>query len=522
MSEVISFCLCYNDRNVSKGVLMMSGQEWFSSTIMNRGLDYYKRGRVTSLQKEENGYSAIVRGSVKYHVSIAMQGNKVSTMHCDCPYAKDGKHCKHEAAVMLAIEDELDKEEIAQFSELTLKKFYMKLQRKHSQLTKVHDIFTLEVKSRTEKIKKELTPYNKESLEKLTDLLNQFIALSYPERYRNDILDIIFNTFIKVASKSKNYREDVQKWIIKDLSEGIKEIPLEYYFALIELYKYSEQTSMYMKILLSMKYDSRVHQNIYLAKIYDILNRKVKVESSVIIQRLNQFSDLEYYQKLVVREYIKEQKYQEAKEYLELYKSTHLMIDESAFKDIEDELFIHLANRVEYAKQIIDKMKKRKNNIDYTSILKLKDMYGDEWEIECFDFFEQVSHLVSDYHFRELLKSIKPHRYIVSFLMEHLEYDNLIYFRYILEDYDATIYEYLYAEFIIQEAKKCTYQSQLYYFETHLHRFLIESGQAKRELINTLINQNKDKKGLVALLENVLDNDSVEGDRLLYDEGIIY
>ena len=30
---------------------------------------------------------------------------------CDCPYAKDGHHCKHEAALYFAIEERLPKDE---------------------------------------------------------------------------------------------------------------------------------------------------------------------------------------------------------------------------------------------------------------------------------------------------------------------------------------------------------------------------------------------------------------------------
>lgn len=64
---------------------------------------------VTDYMADENVYSAIVRGSEDYKVSISADYSKMS---CSCPYAKDGKHCKHMAAVLYYAEllEKLQKE----------------------------------------------------------------------------------------------------------------------------------------------------------------------------------------------------------------------------------------------------------------------------------------------------------------------------------------------------------------------------------------------------------------------------
>lgn len=46
---------------------------------------------------DESGYSATVNGSEDYKVCISAD---YKNMSCTCPYAKDGKHCKHMAAVL--------------------------------------------------------------------------------------------------------------------------------------------------------------------------------------------------------------------------------------------------------------------------------------------------------------------------------------------------------------------------------------------------------------------------------------
>ena len=35
--------------------------------------------------------------------------NEIIAMSCDCPYAKKGDNCKHEAAVLFAYEKEIEK-----------------------------------------------------------------------------------------------------------------------------------------------------------------------------------------------------------------------------------------------------------------------------------------------------------------------------------------------------------------------------------------------------------------------------
>ena len=77
----------------------------FRKIILERGEDYYYGGLVCDLQKEDYGYSAVVKGSEDYDVDIYIEDDEVSDMDCDCPYAGDGHNCKHMAAVLFAIED---------------------------------------------------------------------------------------------------------------------------------------------------------------------------------------------------------------------------------------------------------------------------------------------------------------------------------------------------------------------------------------------------------------------------------
>ena len=85
----------------------------FSPLILMRGRDYYNNGLVSEIVRTDDGFAAVVEGTYDYNVMIELDadGNFLSA-DCDCPYAEDGNYCKHEAAVLFALQDNEDCHEI--------------------------------------------------------------------------------------------------------------------------------------------------------------------------------------------------------------------------------------------------------------------------------------------------------------------------------------------------------------------------------------------------------------------------
>ncbi len=73
-----------------------SWKKLFEQKIRSRGKEY-AYNCVADYMVDENGYSATVTGLKDYKVSVSAD---YSNMSCSCPYANDGKHCKHMAAVL--------------------------------------------------------------------------------------------------------------------------------------------------------------------------------------------------------------------------------------------------------------------------------------------------------------------------------------------------------------------------------------------------------------------------------------
>ncbi len=82
---------------------MLHWQHLFSAAILQRGREYFRKNKVRSLIRDGDLYYGAVEGTEEYSVTIRTKGEQVTDMFCDCPYALDGNHCKHMAAVLYEI-----------------------------------------------------------------------------------------------------------------------------------------------------------------------------------------------------------------------------------------------------------------------------------------------------------------------------------------------------------------------------------------------------------------------------------
>lgn len=90
-------------------------KEMYDSTTYHRGLSYYREGRVKNLRYDQktDTWSARVKGTYTYDLTLDIQTHSISS-DCDCPAFEKYGECKHEVAVLFAILEQENKEEIKQ------------------------------------------------------------------------------------------------------------------------------------------------------------------------------------------------------------------------------------------------------------------------------------------------------------------------------------------------------------------------------------------------------------------------
>lgn len=75
----------------------------FKRVILERGYDYFERGKVKDVHWEGDTVYGKVKGTEEYNVSAEIDGENVGKLSCDCPYAKGQKKCKHMAALLFKV-----------------------------------------------------------------------------------------------------------------------------------------------------------------------------------------------------------------------------------------------------------------------------------------------------------------------------------------------------------------------------------------------------------------------------------
>ncbi|GEO64375.1 SWIM zinc finger family protein [Companilactobacillus nantensis] len=79
----------------------MDWENLFQPQILERGYDYFDQGLVEDFKQTKTKITAKVFGSEVYDVKIKLRNGEIADASCDCPYAQDGKYCKHMVAVLV-------------------------------------------------------------------------------------------------------------------------------------------------------------------------------------------------------------------------------------------------------------------------------------------------------------------------------------------------------------------------------------------------------------------------------------
>lgn len=192
-------CLCRMLRicyNFVRGADRMK-EELFDDLILERGYEYAQEGAVDHVRKVGEVIYATVHGTEDYHVKI-----DDNDMFCDCPYAKEGAHCKHMAAVLYYLDSHPVYDEhtiIDALSEKQAKQLLKKILKDHP-----------EYLDQLPQVEKKVE--NKESVEEaFRNHPDKKSARGYIVKCMDDYMDIdiLIHTF-------KNYLEDkiVSKYLI--------------------------------------------------------------------------------------------------------------------------------------------------------------------------------------------------------------------------------------------------------------------------------------------------------------------
>ena len=116
----------------------------FRQHILDRGIEYYEDGHVVDFIYSDDEIVAQVDGTDVYDVQITLDGEEIIDMYCSCPYAADGRNCKHMAAVLFKFEEmlaekdvEIEDDDTEEDFSSPSEDFYQRHQRERAEVTEL-------------------------------------------------------------------------------------------------------------------------------------------------------------------------------------------------------------------------------------------------------------------------------------------------------------------------------------------------------------------------------------------------
>ena len=174
--------------------------------ILMRGQEYYELGAVSDLEEASSGeWTATVDGTRSYTVEISLEGDKVDSWYCDCPY--DGGICKHVVATLFAIRDNSEKVSRSVFSKMSV------LEDDGDEEMDVEESVDLERIEDTVLY----SPVDVDIQQCLSFIkpqeLSRFICeyASTNQEFKTALLDRFITKELSKTSKDKDYRKEIQK-----------------------------------------------------------------------------------------------------------------------------------------------------------------------------------------------------------------------------------------------------------------------------------------------------------------------
>lgn len=223
---------------------------FFTDTILERGKKYFEQNRVFSVnQKGDQTYTGIVLGSEAYHTKIIVDDtNQVIDAICDCPYAKDGHHCKHEAALYFAIEERLPKDE-QQYIDINALLKRVRARSRSSYMLK------REFNEEFKKYLKNIIQLNKQGnfhISNYQQIIEEFLSSNYPKDYRHEILNIMFQGYCKLLTNEHNKELTVQ-WLKENMKYQRYENAFSHIMSVVYLLDVEDQIAIIKEMLLNKR-----------------------------------------------------------------------------------------------------------------------------------------------------------------------------------------------------------------------------------------------------------------------------
>lgn len=467
---------------------------YFSNRILERGRTYFLKNRVFSIQQlDANTYSAIVLGNEPYHVSLRLnkKGNIVEA-HCDCPYARDGNHCKHEAALYYALQDRLMEKTGLCFD---VKKVYSYCQRTTYSDYSLNYQFSKELDKYLKQVKR--MEINDGVLSSFQETFDDFVALRYPASYRDNLMKKLMNTYFKIMKIDDNNLTWLQRSLCNDQYQTCFSSLVE----IVQMYPSDQQLSL-LQAVLSKKANEKL-LSLYIRLLIEL--------DKDVLENLKDLADCQHlglYHYELIRYYLLKNDSKQIKKQYQVFLNDKKActpyylskIDAILFDDKKDHFFDYVCRHCRI--------------YDYQEVLHsyedLKDTYGDDRYPVM--FLKDLENRIDQYFYCQVLNGTG---HLEMLMMNLFDKSNMEIFddhKKRLQDFDQPDYFLLYVNSLLEHMQYVKtakdYQIAQQWFDELFN--MIEDPLTKIEIAQLFMNKYPKRKKIRDIVESYLDDRGIQ------------
>ena len=464
-------------------------KSFFTETILNRGKAYFEQNRVFSVNQYDNQtYTGIILGNEAYHTKITLDEHyDVMSASCDCPYAIEGKHCKHEAALYFAIEDRLPKDEQQYIDINALLKDIRR---------RTHGSFMLkrEFNQEFKKYLKRIIQLNKQGSFHITNyqrVVDEFLSSNYPKDYCHEILQIMFQGYSKLLTSTHN-KELTTRWLKENMKYQRYENAFSYIMMIIYQLDVKDQIDIIREVLLMKRKVSLL--NTYFKIINDHHLDMKKYLDDIQIYNNNEDYIIE-----MIRYYVDRQQVDKARSYYKNHeqnirkKETKAKLDSLLIPENEDAYLNYMCSNLSYYNS---------SNIPlyYDD---LKQFYGVKFENYVTNFINEIRRFYSDYEIGLMFKRKNEAKYLIYVLLQKFDLELFEPTKEMIREYSLEMYLMGYVECIKKYIEK---GNSNYYFKGYIYELFRDlEKMSKIEFVDMIKKEFPRRKKIHEMLDECLE-----------------
>ena len=464
--------------------------DFFENKILERGHKYFEENRVFSInQLDEYTYTGIVLGNEAYHTKIVINNDyDVISASCTCPHALEGNHCKHEAALYLAIDGIIPEVDEQYFDTKAVLK---SLREQFKNIYMIKTRFNNEFDDYLYHMIK-LNNEGKLHINNYLKVVDEILSSNYPKDYRNSIVNMMFDGLCDLLNNEKN-KELTAEWLKEKIKFQRYLYVIDNILDVIKLLNVEDQIDIIKYLLLNKRKTE-------LLDVYFKIINKNNLDLKKYLEDIQIFNNNENYIYEMIKYLVRNDQLKEARRY---HKEHKINIKT---KDIKEKIksLLEYNNEDSYYNYITSQIRYYDSHDISYYYDKLEEFYDDKLDIYLLNFIDKVYLYHTENELSLMFKRNRDVKRLIYILLEKPNMELFDNTKLMIDDFNHESFLLVYIECLIDYIRKINNTYYLNFYISDFFAYL--DDMSKNEFAEIIKKEFPNRRKLHEIIDNNLED----------------